>query len=75
MSNYDEFDDCEWAGPYCSSKKAGREIRALAARHGLAFTFNAGGGEFYRDGWRCQISTCDDVDDLAKLRAALVEPE
>ena len=42
----------------------------LAGIHGLSFTLNPGGGEFYGIGFRCQISACDDIEDLAKLRAA-----
>jgi hypothetical protein len=50
------------------------EIRALAAKHRLSFTFNPGGGEFYRDDLgRCQIHTYDDAEDLGRLRAWLKE--
>jgi hypothetical protein len=51
------------------------EMKKLAAKFHLGFVFNAGGGEFTGPhGWRCQISTYDDEEDLAKLREALKEP-
>jgi hypothetical protein len=69
-----EFDDTDHShSPFVSSKKAMAAMRTLAAEHGLAFTFNPGGGEFYKSGFRCQISTYDDIEDLAKLRRALNE--
>ena len=50
------------------------EMRRLRRVHELSFTFNPGGGEFYRDGWRCQISCWNDDDDLVRLREALRRP-
>jgi len=72
--DYDEFDDVQRSGPYAASSKARREMARLAGIHGLSFTLNPGGGEFYGIGFRCQISACDDIEDLAKLRAALLPP-
>jgi CTP:molybdopterin cytidylyltransferase MocA len=71
----DEFDDVVRGAVSVKSRKALAEMRRLAGEHGLRFTLNPGGGEFYRsdadDDWRCQISDCDDVADLQKLRDAL----
>lgn len=71
MVDYSEFDDCEQNGSYCSSAKARAEISALAKTHGLRFLSNPGGGCFTGDDFTCQISYCDDVADLTKLRQAL----
>ena len=68
----DEFDDVDRShDPYISSLKARAEIRRLAGENGLAFTHNPGGGQFYGNGINCQITTYDDVEDLAKLRKAI----
>ena len=54
------------------SPSAAAQMRALANEHNLNFTFNMGGGEYYREGgFRCQISTVDDEYDLGKLKEAL----
>lgn len=67
-----EFDDVELYGGCVASKKAVAEMLKLAIEHKLNFVFAPGRGEFTGDGgFRCQISTCDDVYDLAELRAAL----
>lgn len=73
MEPTDEFDDIDRSNaPYISSAKATQAMRDIAARHGLAFTYNPGGGQFYTSaGFNCQISTCDDVEDLKTLRAAV----
>jgi hypothetical protein len=69
-----EFDDIvTHYGVYRTSEKAQAEIKRLVREHGLGFVFNPGGGEFNgANGFRCQISTCDDVEDLNTLRKALV---
>ena len=49
---------------YHTSDKARAEMKRLAHEHGLGFVFNPGGGEFNGPhGFRCQITTCDDVED------------
>jgi hypothetical protein len=67
-----EFDDIEQHGSYRVSEKAQAEIKRLVREHGLGFVFNPGGGEFNGpDGFRCQITTCDDIEDLNTLRREL----
>jgi hypothetical protein len=67
-----EFDDIVCIGEsYVTSSKAAAEMRRLAVKHGLGFMFNPGGGQFTAPGFNCQISACDDVEDLDKLRRAL----
>lgn len=59
---------------YRQSKRALDEIRRLRKLHNLSFTFNPGGGEINgHDGFRCQIHCCDDVEDLDKLKRALLQ--
>lgn len=58
-------------GPFYSMTPI-EEIRALARKHGLSFTYNPGGGEFNSAAGRCQISAMDDAEDLATLRIWLV---
>lgn len=73
---YAEFDDVVRNGPFVSSAKARAEITKLRVEHGLAFTHNPGGGEFYRlapRGFRCQITMNDDVFDLNTLRDAIAD--
>lgn len=76
----DEFDDVKREGTggiFVSSEKARAEMSRLASDHGLYYTHNPGGGEFgisSNPAWRCQISTMDDLKDLAKLREALHIP-
>jgi hypothetical protein len=72
---YAEFDDVWREGEFVSSVKARVEIGRLASKHGLAFSYNAAGGSFYRTPtpFECQISTKNDVDDLAIFRAALID--
>jgi ATP-dependent DNA ligase len=41
-----EFDDVSNVGLYVTSEKARAEMKRLAAKHGLGFLFNPGGGEF-----------------------------
>lgn len=72
--NEPKFDDEKWSGAYCDSAKAREAMTKLATEHGLSFTHNPGGGEFYKDGWRCQIHMCNDVADYEKLRKALEAP-
>ena len=67
------YDDVERSGPFVFSKMARAEITRLRYVHGLSYTHNPGGGEFYRGTWRCQIGCCDDLADLAKLRDAVTE--
>jgi hypothetical protein len=77
--DYAEFDDLNGAPPgYVDSKKARAEIGRLMAEHGLGYLGNPGGGQFTcidsrypLNGFDCQISACDDVEDLATLRAAI----
>ena len=77
MSIYDEFDDVVRHpppdGPYVSSKKAHAEIVRLASEYNLTFNHNPGGGACYnpKTNGDYQISTYDDVEDLAILRKAL----
>lgn len=71
--DYSEFDDIERNGPYVASKKAREEIARLMRKYGLGFTHNPGGGEFFGDRFRCQITTYDDVSDLNDLRAAIAK--
>lgn len=79
--DYSEFDDVDLTyAPYVASKKAGEAIKALMREHGLGFLFNPGGGQFTcidprypLFGFNCQITACDDVADLATLRAAIAE--
>lgn len=79
VPDYAEFDDLVGKPPgYVSSRKAHAAIAALRSEHGLGFLFNPGGGQFTcidsrypLYGFDCQISTCDDVLDLATLRAAI----
>lgn len=71
--NYDEFDDVKRKGTYVSSRKAVEAMRSLASQHGLGFLFNPGGGQFTGPDFNCQISTCDDVEDLDRLRKALAQ--
>jgi len=63
-----------------TEREARAEILQLTSRHGLGFVFNPGGGEFTcldarypLHGFRCQVSTMDDVADLATLRAAIAK--
>lgn len=70
-TNYEEFDDVVRIELYVTSSKAVLEMRRLAVKHGLGFLFNPGGGQFTAPGFNCQISCCDDVEDLNKLRKAL----
>jgi hypothetical protein len=71
---YSEFDDIKRNGAFVSSRSAVDEMRRIARCACLSFTHNPGGGE-YSDGsgWRCQISTFDDVADLNALRRSLDE--
>ena len=59
--------------PYVFSKRCRREMARLAKEHGLSFTFNPGGGEFYNQDreFRCQITCCDDRMDYRKLKKAV----
>ena len=69
---YAEFDDCEVRWSFVSSGKARAAVRELMLQHALRFWQNPGGGAFEGDnGFRCQVSLCDDVYDLTKLRKAL----
>lgn len=77
--DYAEFDDLNGAPPgYVDSRKARAAMRALADQHCLGFLCNPGGGQYTcidsrwpLYGFDCQVSTCDDVRDLATLRAAI----
>jgi hypothetical protein len=72
--DYSEFDDVDRSqDPYVNSRKAQRVITNLAHKHGLKFTQNPGGGEYYGAGFRCQVSNCDDIADLAKLRQTIAD--
>jgi hypothetical protein len=73
----EEFDDIVVTGGcYVNSKKAVQAMRDVAKQHGLSFTFNPGGGEFYNDtGFRCQISTYADIEDLKKLRETVAQQQ
>jgi len=73
LSRSPRFPDETWNGPYRSSEMARDQMKKLRGENGLGFTFNPGGGEFMALGFRCQISTNDDVVDLEKLEAALLE--
>jgi len=76
---YAEFDDVDMSHwPFVSSKMALAAIKALAAKHGLGFLFNPGGGQFTcidtsrpLYGLNVQISTNDDVEDLNTLRSSI----
>jgi hypothetical protein len=73
LSDKEEFDDVVRNGPYVSSAKAREEMARIAREHGLAFTHDAGGGQFFGNGIACRISTFDDVDDLNLLRRAIMK--
>ena len=68
-----EFTDVVFHGAFATSDQACEAMRVLARVHGLSFTFNPGGGEFYEEGgsWRCQIHCCHDVEDYEKLNEAV----
>jgi hypothetical protein len=70
---YAEFADTDLSKwPYVTSEMARAEIRKIAATFKLGFVYNPGGGEFSNEyGFRCHITTYDDVADLKTLRAAI----
>lgn len=74
-ADYKEFDDRKWFGPFCESKKARAEITKLCIKYGLSNTPNPGGREFYKDGFRSQVTDCDDILDLNILRYAVKDLE
>jgi hypothetical protein len=73
---YREFTDVNFSHwPYVSSEQARQAILALMREHGLGAEHNPGGVEIHSRGgaWHCQITDCDTVYDLGKLRKAIAE--
>ena len=68
-----QFNDVVEVGPYRSSETARDATVSLARAFKLQYTHNPGGGEFYKDGFRCQIHQFDEVADYWKLFNALSE--
>lgn len=68
---YAEFDDVVRDGPFARSAKAIAEMVKIKTKYGFAFVFNPGGGEFFCNGFRCQIHGQNDIEDLARLRNAI----
>lgn len=54
--------------------EARAKMDELVSQHGLAFTHNPGGGEFWHPTFgRCQIGMQNDLDDLARLQGWLAQ--
>lgn len=74
MDIYEEFADTDkskW--PFVFSDSARKEIARLIRQHSFTYNFNPGGASIEKRSGEvvCQISTEDDVLDLARLREAI----
>lgn len=54
--------------PFVDNPVARESMRELAGLYKLGFLFNPGGGAFTHSIGNCQITTCDDDQDLETLR-------
>lgn len=70
-----EFDDVRYSGAFRTSKQARDCIAGLMLLHDLRFVQNPGGGEFFNDKIRVQVSLCDDVADHDKIASAIAALE
>lgn len=70
-----QFNDVVYNGAFRTSDEARQAIIKLRELHGLHFIQNPGGGEFYNDHIRVQVTLCDDVADYHTLATALAEAQ